>query len=372
MEPRLTQLLNAGQSVWLDNMSRDLLTSGGLRRMIDHGVRGVTSNPTIFGKAMAHGADYDQAIRELGRSETDPEALFWDLAIADVQGALELFRPLYDSTGGGDGFVSLEVSPFLAHDTRATVAMAHDLWERVDRPNAMIKIPATPEGMPAIEECTADGININVTLVFSVDMYEQAAQAYIRGLKCRIIAGKPIDRIASANSLFISRIDTAVDTLLDQKIASGEPLKHLRGSAGIAIAKLTYQKYLEIFEATAFGPLSECGARKQRPLWASTGTKDPTYPDLAYVEPIVGCDTINTMPPATLTALLDHGSIEPDTVLRDAHRAVEPLHDLQRTGIDLDTLTRRLQDEGIKKFSDSFSTLLAAIGEKRDLLVGAR
>jgi transaldolase len=291
--------------------------------------------------------------------------LFWDLAISDIQEALDLFRPLYDATGGGDGFVSLEVAPTLAHDTRGTVAMAHDLWRRLNRPNAMIKIPATPEGMPAIEECTVHGININVTLVFSVEMYVEAAQAYIRGLKRRVIAGKSVDRVASANSLFISRIDAAVDALLDRRAPANGSLGNLRGKTAIGQAKLVYQQYLALFEAAMFGPLSERGAREQRPLWASTGTKDPSYPDLKYVEPLVGRDTINTMPPATLHAFVDHGSVQPDTIVHGVDEAAGTLSELQRAGIDVDAVGRRLQEDGVKQFADSFTTLLGTIREKQ-------
>lgn len=333
--------------------------------MIEQGVRGVTSNPTIFGKAIAHGSDYDEDIRSLGMTQPDAEALFWNLAIFDIQDALDLFRPLYDATVGGDGFVSLEVSPRLAHDTRATVAMAHDLWKRVDRPNAMIKIPATPEGILAIEECTAAGININVTLVFSVEMYERAARAYVRGLKRRLVAGKPIDAIASANSLFISRIDTVVDALLDERVAHGEPLSHLRGKTGLSIVKMAYQRFLAVFEAPEFAQIAQRGGGVQRPLWASTATKDPTYPDLKYVEAIIGQHTINTMPPATLHAFLDHVTIKRDTVVTSVDDAENTLDALAKVGISLAEVTRKLQADGIEKFCESFASLLDAIARKQ-------
>lgn len=363
MKPRLQQLFDAGQSVWLDNLSRELLTSGDLRRLIEQGVRGVTSNPTIFGKAIAHAHDYDEEIRSL--KTADAETVFWKLAIHDIQEALDLFRPLYDSTNGADGFVSLEVSPVLAHDTRATVAMAHDLWKRVDRPNAMIKIPATPEGMPAIEECTAAGININVTLVFSVDMYANVAHAYVKGLQRRLDSGQPIESIASANSVFISRIDTAVDKLLDQKMAHGQPLSYLRGAAGIANVKMAYRRYRDIFYSDEFAAVTERGGRPQRPLWASTGTKDPTYSDLKYIESIVAEGTINTMPPDTLQAFLGHGTIERDTVLSEMKEATHTLETLAKSGISMTDIARTLQDAGLTQFCESYASLLDAIGEKQ-------
>lgn len=368
MERQLEQLLEAGQSVWLDNLSRALIRSGELRKMIDQGLRGVTSNPTIFGKAIASGNDYDEQLSSLAGKEHDVEKIFWDFAIQDIEDALDLFRRDYDATGGADGFVSLEVSPLLAHDAQATIAMAEDLWQRIDRPNLMIKIPATPEGIPAIEECTAAGININVTLVFSLEMYEQAARAYIAGLQRRLDLGLRIEKIASANSLFISRADTAVDKLLQEKVDQGRLLQYLLGKAGIANAKLVYQKYLELFHGAKFDSLRSEGGRAQRPLWASTGPKNPRYPDLMYVEPLIGKDTINTMPPDTLKALLDHGTISPNTVLDGVNDAVATLEMVEQAGISFAAVTRRLQDEGVAKFSESFTALLKAISVKCDAM----
>src|SRR5579863_5247608 len=293
-----------------------MFASGELRRMIENGLRGMTSNPTIFEKAIGAGNDYDEQLKQLVGSEKSAEALFWDLAIADIQQACDEFAPVFKSSGGNDGFVSLEVSPLLARDTQGTIAMAKDLWARVARPNLMVKIPGTKEGLPAIEECIYAGVNINVTLIFSIDMYEKAARAYVKGLQRRVAENKPIDKIRSVNSVFVSRIDSAVDKLLGERIAKGEKLENLLGKTGIAGLKLSYQKFKEVF-GDEFASLRAKGGAVQRPLWASTSTKNPHYPDLMYVESVVGPDTVNTMPPATLEALLDHGTIVPDAVETD-------------------------------------------------------
>lgn len=362
MHPTLKALLGAGQSVWLDTLSRDLIASGRLAKMIEQGLGGVTSNPTIFEKAIVASEAYDQKLRSLAVTESDAEKLFWDLAIADVVDALDLFRPVYEARRSADGFVSLEVSPSLAHDTQATIALAKDLWRRVDRPNLMVKIPGTPEGMPAIEDCVAAGININVTLVFSADVYAQAAQSYIRGLERRIERGQDIRLLASANSLFISRIDTAVDALLEEKI-SGRSVKHLLGRAGLATAKLTYRKFEEIFLGSSFEAIRSAGGNAQRPLWASTGTKNPRYPDLMYVEPLVGRETINTMPLNTFEALLDHGSVSPEAVCEGTDQARAVIDELEGEGISVASVAQTLQDEGVAKFSKSYGELLDAISE---------
>ena len=309
MKNQIQQLLDDGQSVWLDNLRRNMFESGELKRLIDQGLRGMTSNPTIFEKAIGAGSDYDEQLGKLVGSEKSADALFWDLAIQDIQSACDAFASVYESSGGNDGFVSLEVSPLLANDTTGTIAMVEELWGRVKRPNVMIKIPGTKAGLPAIEESIYRGYNINVTLIFSVEMYERAAQAYVKGLQRRIAEGKPIDAIRSVNSVFVSRIDTAIDKLLQDRISKGEKLEPLLGKTGIANLKLTYQKFKEIFYGDAFAPVRAKGGAVQRPLWASTSTKNPQYPDLMYVETVVGPDTVNTMPPATLEALLDHGTI---------------------------------------------------------------
>jgi transaldolase / glucose-6-phosphate isomerase len=364
----MQQLFDAGQSVWLDNLRRSMFASGELERLIDQGLRGMTSNPTIFEKAIGAGNDYDDQLAKLIGSEKSADALFWDLAVADIQNACDAFAPVYTSSGGNDGFVSLEVSPLLAHDTSGTIAAVRELWTRVDRPNVMIKIPGTKEGLPAIEESIYQGYNINVTLIFSVEMYEKAARAYAKGLQRRVSDGKPIDKVRSVNSVFVSRIDTAVDKLLQDRIAKGEKLEPLLGKAGIAGLKLTYQKFKEIFESDEFALLRARGGAVQRPLWASTSTKNPHYPDLMYVESVVGPNTVNTMPPVTLDALLDHGKIVPDTVETDLAGANEAIRALQDAKISLFEVTHALQVEGVTLFSDSFAALLGAIVYKQRLL----
>ncbi|HVA32649.1 MAG TPA: bifunctional transaldolase/phosoglucose isomerase [Candidatus Baltobacteraceae bacterium] len=368
MKNQLQQLLDAGQSVWLDNLRRSMFASGELKRMIDQGLRGMTSNPTIFEKAIGAGNDYDDQLRKLVGSEKNAEALFWDLAIQDIQSACDAFKPVYDSSGGNDGFVSLEVSPLLARDTQGTIAMAKELWARVSRPNLMVKIPGTKEGLPAIEECIYAGININVTLIFSVDMYEKAALAYVKGLERRIAENKPVDKLRSVNSVFVSRIDTAVDKLLGDRIAKGEHLDHLLGKTGVAGLKLTYQKFKEIFEGEPFAKAKAAGGAVQRPLWASTSTKNPHYPDLMYVETVVAPHTVNTMPPQTLDALLDHGTVIADTAEQDLRGAHDVMRALQDARISLFEVTQQLQDEGVTLFSDSFAALLGAIVYKQKLL----
>jgi transaldolase/glucose-6-phosphate isomerase len=368
MKNQMQQLLDAGQSVWIDNLRRSMFASGELQRLIDSGLRGMTSNPTIFEKAIGAGNDYDEQLAALIKSEKSADALFWDLAVQDIQSACDAFAPVFASSGGNDGFVSLEVSPLLANDTAGTIAMVEELWGRVKRPNVMIKIPGTKEGLPAIEESIYRGYNINVTLIFSIDMYERAARAYIKGLARRLAEGKPIDKIRSVNSVFVSRIDTAVDKLLQERIAKGEKLDHLLGKTGIAGLKLTYQKFKEMFFGDEFVELKAKGGAVQRPLWASTSTKNPHYPDLMYVESVVGRDTVDTMPPATIDALLDHGRIVPDTVESDLRGATDVMRALQDAKISLFDVTHQLQIDGVRLFSDSFAALLGAIVYKQKLL----
>src|SRR5579884_3670125 len=292
MANQLQQLLDAGQSVWLDNLRRGMFASGELQALIDKGLRGMTSNPTIFEKAIGAGNDYDEQLRSLIGKQHDASALFWDLAIQDIQSACDLFRKVYDESGGNDGFVSLEVSPLLAHDTQGTIDMAKELWKRVNRPNLMVKIAGTNEGVPAIEAGIAEGININVTLIFAIEMYEKTTQAFIRGLRRRVDRGQDIAKIRSVNSVFVSRIDTAIDKLLQERIDKGEKqLENLLGKAGVANLKLTYQKFLEIFSSDEWKAIAAKGGQVQRPLWASTSTKNPNYYDLMYIEPVVGPNT---------------------------------------------------------------------------------
>jgi transaldolase/glucose-6-phosphate isomerase len=369
MENQLQQLLDAGQSVWLDNLRRGMFASGELQALIDKGLRGMTSNPTIFEKAIGTGNDYDEQLRSLVGKQRDASALFWDLAVQDIQSACDLFRPLYDSCGGNDGFVSLEVSPLLAHDTQGTIDMAKDLWKRVDRPNLMVKIPGTNAGVPAIEACIAEGININVTLIFAIEFYEKTTRAFIRGLQRRVGQGLPVDKIRSVNSVFVSRIDTAVDKILQSRIDKGETqLESLLGKTGVANLKLTYQKFLELFGSDEWKAIEAKGGCVQRPLWASTSTKNPKYYDLMYVEPVVGRDTVNTMPPQTLDALLEHGKIAKETVLQDLDDARATISRLADAGISLYDVTHKLQVDGVSAFSDSFAALLGAIVYKQKQL----
>lgn len=369
MANQLQQLLEAGQSVWLDNLRRGMFASGELQALIDKGLRGMTSNPTIFEKAIGAGDDYDEQLRSLIGKQHDASALFWDLAVHDIQSACDLFRPVFDGCGGNDGFVSLEVSPLLAHDTQGTIDMAKDLWKRVNRPNLMVKIPGTNEGVPAIEECIAEGININVTLIFAIEMYEKTTLAFIRGLKRRVDKGQDIAKIRSVNSVFVSRIDTALDKLLQARIDKGEKqLESLLGKAGVANLKLTYQKYLELFGSGEWKAIAAKGGHVQRPLWASTSTKNPQYYDLMYVEPVIGRDTVNTMPPQTLDALLDHGKVAQDTVLQDVDEARAVIKQLADSKISLFDVTHQLQVDGVRLFSESFAALLGAIVYKQKQL----
>ena len=366
----LQQLHDAGQSIWLDYIRRDLLTTGELQRMIDEDViTGMTANPTIFEKAISGSADYDAQIEELGKAGAGAMQIYEAIAFADIRSAADILRPIYDASQGGDGFVSLEVSPVLAHDTQGTITEAQRFWREVDRPNLMVKVPGTPEGMPAIEELLVAGLNINITLLFSVDAYAQVMEAYLNALERRVKAGQPIDRSASVASFFVSRIDTLVDKLLDAKLkettdpAQTEELKRLHGKAAIANAKIAYERFQQIFGSERFTALQAKGARVQRPLWASTSTKNPAYRDVLYVESLIGPDTVNTMPPQTIAAFRDHGKVE-RTVDKDVDQAHRDLADLKRIGIDIDDVTAQVLGEGVKLFDDSFRELREGIDGK--------
>jgi transaldolase len=365
MGNQLRELAAAGQSIWLDNIRRSMFGSGELQKLLDVGLRGMTSNPTIFEKAIDTGSDYDAQLESLVGTERDPVKLFEALAIQDIDSACDAFKPVFTSTDRLDGYVSLEVSPTLAHDTQGTIDAAARLWKAVDRPNVMIKIPGTPEGVPAVRATIAAGINVNVTLLFSVDRYADAATAYIEGLEDRVRAGLPIDHIASVASVFVSRIDTAIDKTLDERIAKGEPLADLRGRAGIANLKLTYQRFEQLFHSERFAALKAKGAKVQRPLWASTSTKNPAYDDLMYVVTVVGAHTVNTMPPNTLEALLDHGVVKPDSVHDDVAGAKTTIEQLAAKGISLHDVTEQLVAEGVKSFAKSFEEMLVAIADKQ-------
>jgi transaldolase len=368
MGNQLRELSAAGQSVWLDNIKRSMFASGELQKLVDQGLRGQTSNPTIFEHAIGAGTDYDAQLKTLIGSEHDAQNLFEALAIQDIRSACDVFAPVYKSTNGLDGYVSLEVSPTLAHDTKATTTAALRLWKAVDRPNVMIKIPGTPECLASIRDSIAAGVNINVTLLFSVDQYAAAANAYIDGLEDRAKAGQPVDGIASVASVFVSRIDTMIDKMLDDRIAKGEKLDDLKGKAGIANLKLTYAKFEELFHGARFAALKAKGAKVQRPLWASTSTKNPKYDDLMYVVNVVGADTVNTMPPATIDALLDHGVIKPDTIHQDVAGGKALIAALDAKGISLHAVTEQLVADGVKSFAQSFKEMLDAIQGKHEAL----
>jgi transaldolase len=373
MATQMQRLTEFGQSVWLDNIRRSMFASGELKALIDQGLRGMTSNPTIFEKAIGQGDDYDPQLRSLIGKVSDAADLFEALAVQDIRSACDAFRGLYDATHGADGYVSLEVSPKLARDTHATIDAAARLWKDVDRPNVMIKIPGTPEGVPAIRASIAAGINVNVTLLFSVDAYAAAAQAYIDGVNDRIAKGQPVDTIASVASVFVSRIDSAVDKRLDAKAKAGDTAAGaLIGKTAIANSKIIFQRFLALFDGPAFAAArSKHGAHVQRPLWASTGTKNPAFSDLLYVEELVARDTVNTAPPATLDALLDHGNVKPDTILTDLDGARATLDALAKASISLRDVTDQLVADGVKSFADSFEQLLAAIAKKYQTLAAA-
>ncbi len=369
MDRRATQtamhaLLDLGQSVWLDYLRRGMLRSGELQSLIDDGLRGMTSNPTIFEHAIGGSSDYDDQLTTLASSNKSDLEVFEQIAVEDVRQAADLFRPAYDATQGADGFVSLEVSPTLARDTDKTIAEARRLWAAVDRPDLMIKVPGTKEGWPAIERLLTEGININITLLFSLEHYRQVAEAYLRALEARIRAGKPIDRLASVASFFVSRVDTETDRRIDAK---GGALLELRGKVAIANAQLAYIWFRELLQSPRWQKLAQAGARPQRLLWASTGTKNPAYSDVLYVDTLIGPDTINTMPPATLQLFEDHGTIR-RTLPEDASEARAIMNRLAAGGIDFDDVTRVLEDDGIEKFAKSFETLLGVIGTKRKAL----
>jgi len=367
-ENPLLTLRSLGQSVWLDYLHRDLLLSGELARLIDEdGLAGVTSNPAIFEKAIGESSTYDAAVIELDREGKSAVEVYEALAVEDIRGTADAFRPLFDRLQGEDGFVSLEVSPHLAYDSDATVAEARRLWESVSRPNVFIKIPATREGLDAIRRCIADGINVNVTLLFGLPRYHAVAEAFLAGLEDRRARGLPIKGVSSVASFFLSRIDVLVDQLLERKLAAGgrvgDTAGMLRGKTAVASAKMAYQIYREVFGTERFRALAAQGARSQRVLWASTGTKNPAYSDVKYVEPLIGPHTVNTMPVETLKAYRDHGNPAPrlEEGVDEARRVLERLTEV---GIDLDAVTDQLEEEGVTKFVQPFDKLMKTIERK--------
>jgi len=353
-----------GQSIWLDYMRRDLITSGKLKRMIEEdGITGITSNPTIFEKAIAQSDQYDDAIQQLLQAypEIDSATLFEKLEVEDIRMAADVLRPVYDHTGGNDGFVSIEVNPHLAYSTSRSIAEARRLWKEVDRPNLMVKIPATGEGMSAIEQLISEGINVNVTLIFSVSQYDEVVQAYLRGIE-RV---RDPQRVTSVASLFVSRVDTAVDKALEE---TGTPQAlALRGKAAIANAKLAYRLFREIFSSDEFKNLQARGARVQKPLWASTSTKNKSYSDVMYVEELIGPDTINSMPPETLAAFRDHGRARA-SVHQDEKEAEEVIGRLVAMEINMRSIGMELTEEGVEKFEKSYDQLIHSLDEKRNTL----
>ena len=375
---RISELfLQEGQSAWQDDISRDMLNQGAIARAISEtGIRGLTSNPTIFEKAIAAGNAYDDSVAALVAQGLEDADIFESVAVADIQAACDLFRDLYDSSNGGDGFVSIEVSPLGARDAERTAADARRLWQSVNRPNLMVKIPGTIEGSPVIQQMLDEGININVTLLFSVEAYERVARAYIDALTARHARGEAIDRIASVASFFVSRVDALVDKQLDALTdatadeAKKAELTALKGKAAIANAKLAYKAFQDLFAGSDWETLAAGGAKVQRPLWASTSVKNPTYPDTLYVDELIGPDTVNTMPRPTIVAFLDHGTVA-RTIDTGVAEAAATMAALAAAGIDFQAVTDQLEDEGIAAFVKSFDSLLSGVASKRAQLAAA-
>ena len=372
----LFEMAEYGQSIWSDSISRGIIGSGELKKLLDeYAVVGVTSNPTIFEKALTS-ADYDEDIRAMAEAGARAPQIFERVATDDIRQACDVLQSVYQRSSHVDGRVSIEVSPASAFKTEDTVTEARQLWQIVDRPNLMVKIPGTTEGIPAIEQMISEGVSINVTLLFAVSMYEQVMEAYLKGLERRVAEGKPIDQIHSVASFFVSRVDTMVDKELEAKIAATddpaeqEQLRSLLGKAAIANAKMAYQAFKRVFSGPRWEALKAQGANLQRPLWASTGTKNPAYPDTMYLAELIGPHTVNTVPDATLRAFADHGVVRGSTVEEDVEGARRVLEQLAAAGVDLDNITeQRLVTEGVKSFADSFDKLIAQLRKKRDEIV---
>src|SRR5580700_295815 len=365
----LKALLAFGQSPWMDYIRRDLLTSGGLKKYIhDDGLRGMTSNPSIFEKAITGSNVYSDILNSPEAKKLDAKGLFERIAIRDVQDACDIFKSVYADSKRRDGYVSLEVSPYLANDTKGTIDEARRLWKSVDRPNVMIKVPATPEGVPAIRQLLEDGLNINITLLFAQSAYEQVAEAFLAALEARAAKGLDISQIASVASFFVSRIDSLIDGKIDEKLkTASDPaqkalLESIHGKVAIANARLTYKKYQELFGGTRWKALAAKGAQTQRLLWASTSTKNPKYRDVLYVEELIGADTVDTIPPATFDAFRDHGKLR-KSLTENVDAAAKTMSDLEKAGISMKEVTEKLLEDGVKLFADAFTTLLAATGK---------
>jgi transaldolase len=359
---RLKKLQEIGQSVWVDSLSRDDIQNGNLQRMMEDGVLGVTSNPTIFQQAIAQSELYDQELQELAERTDDPKEMFRQIAVRDIQDACDIFMPVYEQTEHKDGYVSLEVAPELAFDTEGTITRAKLLWEMAARPNLLVKIPATREGLPAIEESIAAGISVNVTLIFSLERYREVAQAYIRGLERLIEGGGEPSKVASVASFFVSRVDTETDRRLEE--VGREDLK---GRLAIDNAKIVYQEFKKVFSSPEWESLESRGATKQRPLWASTSTKNPQYKDTVYVDNLIGPETVNTMPLSTLEATMDHAEVRPtlEEGIEEAHKLLE---ELKEAGVDYDEVVEVLEKEGVQKFVDSYNELIEEIEQKSNRL----
>ena len=369
----LRELLDLGQSIWFDNISRGIIKREELGAMVNEGVTGVTSNPTIFEKSISGSGDYDAQIEELLGSSQVPDAsrLIQELMIRDIRDAADVLRPVYDRSGGHDGFVSVEVTPTKARNTAGTIDEVRYLWKRIDRPNLMVKIPATLEGLPAIKQMLYEGININITLIFSVERYGAVADAYCSAMTQRLRKKKPLDNVASVASVFVSRVDTLVDGVLQKRIDRGEPkLVSLLGTAAVANAKIIYKKFREIFTSPRFAELAAHGAQVQRPLWGSTGTKNPAYDDLKYVNTLIGEHTVNTVPPQTYKAILDHGTAAL-TIEKDVDGAIQALAELKSAGIDMDRMLLQLEEEGVAAFEQSFDGLLRYLNARHTSLAPA-
>jgi transaldolase len=368
---KLLELEKLGQSVWLDFMRRSLVTSGELQHLIEKGVRGVTSNPAIFEKAIGGSNDYDEDIVELIKADKSVDDIYETLAFEDIGRAADLLTNVYETSGGKDGYVSLEVNPHLAGDTEKTIEEATRLFETLGRPNVMIKVPATAAGIPAITTLIAAGVNVNVTLIFGLENYRMVAEAYLAGLEKLVqvgpglSGGHPVERVASVASFFVSRVDSAVDKELEKK---GE--KQLQGKIAIANSKLAYAEFMKIFSGSRWKKLSDKGARRQRVLWASTSTKNPDYADTLYVDELIGPDTVNTMPPSTLDSFVDHGQVA-ETLMHGTDEARRQIEKLAALDIDLDVVTRRLQEDGVTAFAEPFDALMKSIDEKRRRLAAA-
>jgi transaldolase len=367
----LLRLIECGQSYWLDNLTRGMIKSGELKRRVEEeGLRGVTSNPAIFHKAISGSDDYDSQTKELVAAGKEVAEIYERLVVTEVRDACDLLRPVYDSSDGVDGFVSLEVSPHLAHDPEGTMLEARRLFQAVRRPNLLIKIPGTPEGIPAIEEMLYEGININITLLFAIERYEAVAEAYLRALERRLAQGKGVDRVASVASFFLSRIDVLTDEILGSllKVKPDPAAERLLGRFAIANAKLAYQSFKRLIAGDRWTQLEGNGARVQRLLWASTSTKNPRYSDVYYVEPLVGANTVNTMPNETIAAFADHGKVVKDAVEAGIEEARQVPADLRAVGVDPDRVTDQLLREGVQKFVEPFDKLIKALAEKRRTL----